>query len=118
MLFILKFNKMIKQQIYIIYYHYSWIAFYFLYIEYCNSSSLIFQKCKSKTFSIFQLIDQNEKLGNTIKFILITICDFIFGIYIWLIIACFIICFSMIENNILFLFKIYSFMFGYLFYHQ
>ena len=87
--------------------HYSWIAFYFLYIEYCNSSSLIFQKCKSKTFSIFQLIDQNEKLGNTIKFILITICDFIFGIYIWLIIACFIICFSMIENNILFLFELF-----------
>ena len=112
--------------------HYSWIAFYFLYIEYCNSSSIIFQKCKSKTFSIFQLIDQNEKLGNTIKFILITICDFIFGIYIWLIIACFIICFSMIENNILFLFELFiifiiyykyikiasNFMFGYLFYHQ
>ena len=87
--------------------HYSWIAFYFLYIEYCNSSSIIFQKCKSKTFSIFQLIDQNEKLGNTIKFILITLCDFIFGIYIWLIIACFIICFSMIENNILFLFELF-----------
>ena len=42
--------------------YYSWIAFYFLYIEYCNSTSIIFQKCKSKTFSIFQLIDQNQQL--------------------------------------------------------
>ena len=87
--------------------HYYWIAFYFLFIEYCNSTSIIFQKCKSKVFSIFQLIEQNEKLGNTIKFILITLCDFIFGIYIWLIILFFIIYFSRVENNILFLFNLF-----------
>ena len=87
--------------------HYSWIAFYFLYIEYCNSTSIIFQKCKSKTFSIFQLIQQNKKMGNTIKFVLITICDFIFGVYIWLIIPCFIGCLQLKDNNLLFLFQLF-----------
>ena len=87
--------------------YYSWIAFYFLYIEYCNSTSIIFQKCKSKTFSIFQLIDQNQQLGKTMKFTLITICDFIFGVYIWLIIACFIACLQLSDNNILFLIQLF-----------
>ena len=87
--------------------HYSWIAFYFLYIEYCNSTNIIFQKCKSKTFSIFQLIEQNQKIGNSIKFFLITIFDFIFGVYIWLIIPCFIVCLQLKDNNLLFLFQLF-----------
>ena len=81
--------------------HYYWIAFYLLLLEYIGQTSKLFKLCKTKKFSIYQIVQYNLATHEYIKFILETIFNFIFGIYIWLLIPCFIYCLLLRDNNIL-----------------
>ena len=83
--------------------YYYWLANYFLYINYINQTSKLFKICKNKTFSFFEIIENNFQFHSNIKFILNTICDFLFGIYIWLLIPFVVICLLMQDNNLIFL---------------
>ena len=86
--------------------HYYWISYYLLFIEYINQTSQLFTLCKMKTFSIYVLIEKNLKIHPEIKFLLTTLFDFIFGIYMWLLIPIFLYILLMKENNILFLIQL------------
>ena len=67
--------------------HYYWIAYYLLFLEYIGQTSKLFKLCKTKIFSE-------------------TIFNFIFGIYIWLLIPCFIFCLLIRDNNVFGLFQL------------
>ena len=86
--------------------HYYWISYYLLFIEYINQTSQLFKLCKMKTFSIYVLIENNLKIHPEIKFLLTTLFDFIFGIYMWLLIPIFLYILLMKDNNILFLIQL------------
>ena len=81
--------------------HYYWIAFYLLFLEYIGQTSKLFKLCKTKKFSIYEIVQYNLASHEYIRFILETIFNFIFGIYIWLLIPCFIYCLLLRDNNIL-----------------
>ena len=83
--------------------YYYWVANYLLYINYVNQKSEILRKCRAKTFSIYEIIENKFNLHNNLKYILNTVCDFLFGIYIWLLIPCLIIFLLQQENNMFFL---------------
>ena len=86
--------------------HYYWIAFYLLFLEYIGQTSKLFKLCKTKKFSIYQIVQYNFASHEYIKFILETIFNFIFGIYIWLLIPCFIYCLLIRDNNVFGLFQL------------
>ena len=86
--------------------HYYWIAFYLLFLEYIGQTSKLFKLCKTKKFSIYQIVQYNFASHEYIRFILETIFNFIFGIYIWLLIPCFIYCLLIRDNNVFGLFQL------------
>ena len=87
--------------------HYYWIAFYLLFLEYIGQTSKLFKLCKTKKFSIYQIVQYNLASHEYIKFILETIFNFIFGIYIWLLIPLFIYCSLIRDNNVFGLFQLF-----------
>ena len=87
--------------------HYYWIAFYLLFLEYIGQTSKLFKLCKTKKFSIYQIVQYNLGSHEYIKFILETMFNFIFGIYIWLLIPCFIYCLLIRDNNVFGLFQLF-----------
>ena len=86
--------------------HYYWCAFYLLFLEYVGQTSKLFKLCKNKEFSIYEIVDYYLSSHKYIKFILETIFNFIFGIYIWLLIPAFIFCLLLRDNNVFGLFQI------------
>ena len=86
--------------------HYYWIAFYLLFLEYIGQTSKLFKLCKTKKFSIYQIVQYNFASHQYIKFILETIFNFIFGIYIWLLVPAFIYCLLIRDNNVFGLFQL------------
>ena len=89
--------------------YYYWIAFYLLFLEYIGQTSKLFKLCKTKKFSIYQIVQYNFASHEYIRFILETIFNFIFGIYIWLLIPCFIYCLLIRDNNVFGLFQLLIF---------
>ena len=85
---------------------YYWIAYYLLFLEYIGQTSKLFKLCKSKHFSTYEIIEYYLGSFTYIKFILNTLFNFIFGIYIWLLIPCFLFCLLIYDNNCLSLFQI------------
>ena len=86
--------------------HYYWIAYYLLFLEYIGQTSKLFKLCKTKIFSIYEIVEFNLSNHEYIKFILETMFNFIFGIYIWLLIPCFIYCLLIRDNNVFGLFQL------------
>ena len=86
--------------------HYYWISYYLLFLEYIGLTSKLFKLCKSKNFSLYEIIEYNLGSFTYIKFILNTLFNFIFGIYIWLLIPCFLFCLLIYDNNCLSLFQL------------
>ena len=86
--------------------HFYWIAYYLLFLEYIGQTSKLFKLCKTKIFSIYEVFEYNLSNHEYIKFILETIFNFIFGIYIWLLIPCFIYCLLIRDNNVFGLFQL------------
>ena len=86
--------------------HYYWSAFYLLFLEYIGQTSKLFKLCKNKKFSIYEIVEYNLSPHEFIKFILETIFNFIFGIYIWLLIPAFIYCLLLRDNNVFGLFQL------------
>ena len=93
-------NMIVHDNLYNI--HYYWFVYYFLFLEYASLSSHLFQICNNKTFSMHELIEQNLETHNYIKIVITTLTNFIFGIYIWLLIPCFVACLIMKDNNSIF----------------
>ena len=87
--------------------YYYWIAFYLLFLEYIGQTSKLFKLCKTKKFSIYQIVQYNLASHEFIKIILETMFNFIFGIYIWLLIPCFIYCLLIRDNNLYGLFQLF-----------
>ena len=98
--------------------HYYWFAYYFLFLEYASQSSHLFQICNNKTFSMHELIEQNLGSHNYIKLVSTTLTNFIFGVYIWLLIPCFVACLIMKDNNTIFSFQLLILFFIYYKYIQ
>ena len=86
--------------------HYYWFAFYLLFLEYLGQTSKLFKLCKNKKLSIYEIVEHNFSSHEFIKFILETIFNFIFGIYIWLLIPAFIYCLLLRDNNVFGLFQL------------
>ena len=86
--------------------YYYWFAFYLLFLEYLGQTSKLFKLCKNKKFSIYEIVEHNFSSHEFIKFILETIFNFIFGIYIWLLIPAFIYCLLFRDNNVFGLFQL------------
>ena len=86
--------------------HFYWSAFYLLFLEYIGQTSKLFKLCKNKKFSIYEIVEHNLSSHEFIKFILETIFNFIFGIYIWLLIPVFIFCLLLRDNNVFGLFQL------------
>ena len=86
--------------------HYYWFAFYLLFLEYIGQTSKLFKLCKNKQLSIYEIVEYNLSSHEFIKFILETIFNFIFGIYIWLLIPAFIYCLLLRDNNVFGLFQL------------
>ena len=82
--------------------HYYWITYYFLFLEYISQKSRLFQICEKKTISINKIIELYLGSHNYIKILLSTIINFLFGIYIWLLIPVFVACLLMQDNNFIF----------------
>ena len=78
---------------------YYWIAYYLLFLEYIGQKCKLYKLCKSKSFSMYEIIDFNLGSFTYIKFILNTLFNFIFGIYIWLLIPCFLYSLLIYDNN-------------------
>ena len=98
--------------------HYYWIAYYLLFLEYISQTSQLFKICNSKTISMHEIIEFNLGAHNYIKFVLTTLTNFIFGIYIWLLIPFYVACLIMQDNNIIFLFQLLIIFFIYYKYIQ
>ena len=92
--------------------YYYWISYYLLFLEYIGQTSKLFKLCKSKRFSMYEIIEYNLASYTYVKFILNTLFNFIFGVYIWLLIPCFLFCLLIYDNNCLSLFQ-----FNYRFYY-
>ncbi|MCQ2815660.1 MAG: hypothetical protein MJ252_00190, partial [archaeon] len=86
--------------------HFFWILDYLLYIKVVSKQSTLLKLSNSRIFSVYELIERNEKLHSYIKMALNVIADFIFGFYIWLLIPLQIICILLLENNLLFLIQL------------
>ena len=84
--------------------HFYWIAYYLLFLEYIGQASKLFKLCQTKIFSIYEIVEFINY--EYIKFILETIFNFIFGIYIWLLIPYFIFCLLIRDNNAFGLFQL------------
>ena len=97
---------------------YYWITYYFLFLEYISQSSQLFKICNSKTISMHELIDSNLGSHNYIKLMLNTLSNFIFGIYIWLLIPGFVTCLIMQDNNLIFIIQLLIIFFIYYKYIQ
>ena len=98
--------------------HYYWITYYFLFLEYISQSSQLFKICNSKTISMHELIESNLGTHNYIKLVLSTLTNLVFGIYIWLLIPCFVTCLIMQDNNLIFLLQLLILFFIYYKYIQ
>ena len=97
-------NIIINDDLYKVYYY--WISYYLLFLEYIAQNSKLFKLCETKNFSIKKIIEYNFSSYIYIKFILNTLFNFIFGVYIWLLIPCFIYCLLFFDNNFLSLFQL------------
>ena len=86
--------------------YYYWCAFYLLFLEYVGQTSKLFKLCKNKEFSIYEIVEYYLSSHKYIKFILETIFNFIFGVYIWLLFPAFIFCLLLKDNNVFGLFQI------------
>ena len=86
--------------------YYYWCAFYLLFLVYIGQTSKLFKLCKNKQFSIYEIVEHNFSSHEFIKFIFETIFNFIFGIYIWLLIPAFIYCLLLRDNNVFGLFQL------------
>ena len=86
--------------------YYYWISYYLLFLEYIGQTSKLFKICKSKRFSVYEIIEYNLSSYTYIKFILNTLFSFIFGIYIWLLIPCFLFSLLIHDNNCISLFQL------------
>ena len=98
--------------------HFYWITYYFLFLEYISQTSQLFKICNSKTISMHELIETNLGTHNYIKLVLTTMINFIFGIYIWLLIPGFVTCLIMQDNNLIFLLQLLIIFFIYYKYIQ
>ena len=98
--------------------HYYWITYYFLFLEYISQSSQLFIICNNKTISMHELIETNLGTHNYIKLVFTTLSNFIFGIYIWLLIPGFVTCLIMQDNNFIFLIQLLIIFFIYYKYIQ
>ena len=98
--------------------HFYWLTYYFLFLEYISQSSQLFKMCNSKTISVHELIDSNLGTHNYIKLMLTTLSNFIFGVYIWLLIPGFVTCLIMQDNNLIFLIQFFIIFFIYYKYIQ
>ena len=87
-------------RLYNIYYY--WITYYILFLEYISQKSRLFRICDNKTLSIHKIIELYLGTHNYIKILLSTIINFLFGIYIWLLIPGFVFCLLMQDNNFIF----------------
>ena len=82
--------------------HYYWITYYILFLEFISQTSQLFKICNNKTMSVHEIVEFNLGSHNYIKFVLTTLINFIFGIYIWLLIPGFVACLIMQDNNFIF----------------
>ena len=82
--------------------HYYWITYYFLFLEHISQKSRLFQICDKKTISIHKIIELYIGAHNYIKILLSTIVNFLFGIYLWLLIPVFVGCLLLQDNNFIF----------------
>ena len=82
--------------------HYYWITYYFLFLEYISQKSRLFQICNKKKLSIHKIIELHLGTHNYIKILLSTIINFLFGVYMWLLIPGFVFCLLMQDNNFIF----------------
>ena len=98
--------------------HYYWLTYYILFLEYISQTSQLFKICNSKTISMHELIETNLTTHNYIKLVLTTLSNFIFGIYIWMLIPGFVICLIMQDNNLIFLLQLIILFFIYYKYIQ
>ena len=98
--------------------HYYWVTYYILFLEYISQTSQLFKICNNKTISMHEIIEFNLGTHNYIKFVLTTLTNFIFGIYIWLLIPGFVFCLVMEDNNLIFLFDLLIIFFIYYKYIQ
>ena len=83
--------------------YYYWATYYFLFLEHIIQTSQLFKICNNKTISMHELIQTNLGTHNYIKIMLTTLTNFIFGVYIWLLIPGFVGCLIMQDNNLIFL---------------
>jgi len=97
-------NIIINDDLYKIYFY--WISYYLLFLEYIGQNSKLFNLYVAKNFSIYEIIEFNLSNFTYLKFILNTLFNFIFGVYIWLLIPCFISCLLVFDNNFLSLFEL------------
>ena len=86
--------------------YYYWISYYLLFLEYIGQTSKLFKICKSKRFSVYKIIEYNLFSHPYIQFIFNTLFNFIFGIYIWLLIPCFLFSLLIHDNNCICLFQL------------
>ena len=86
--------------------YYYWISYYLLFLEYIGQTSKLFKLCKSKRFYMNEIFEYNLASYTYVKFILNTLFNFIFGVYIWLLIPCFLFCLLIYDNNCLSLFQL------------
>ena len=82
--------------------HYYWITYYILFLEHISQKSRLFRICNKKTISIHKIIELHLGTHNYIKILLSTIVNFLFGVYIWLLIPGFVFCLLMQDNNFIF----------------
>ena len=98
--------------------HYYWLTYYILFLEYISQTSQLFKICNSKTISMHELIETNLGTHNYIKLVLNTLSNFVFGVYIWLLIPGFVICLIMQDNNLFFMMQLIILFFIYYKYIQ
>ena len=82
--------------------HYYWFTYYILFLEYISQKSRLFQICNKKILSIHKIIELYLDTHNYIKILISTIINFLFGVYIWLLIPGFVFCLLMQDNNFIF----------------
>ena len=98
--------------------HFYWITYYILFLEFISQTSQLFKICNNKTMSVHEIVEFNLGSHNYIKFVLTTLINFIFGIYIWLLIPGFVACLIMQDNNFIFFLQLLIIFFIYYKYIQ
>ena len=98
--------------------HFYWITYYILFLEFISQTSQLFKICNNKTMSVHEIVEFNLGTHNYIKFVLTTLINFIFGIYIWLLIPGFVACLIMQDNNFIFFLQLLIIFFIYYKYIQ